>query len=110
MMMIRFLMLRLVRFAETLTAPEGHHHHARHVNRGQKRGERTDGPEKLAEASRWQTKSRRAPGLPENLIFREKAGEDRNAANRQPARRHRRKRDRHVFPETAHAAHVLLVM
>src|SRR5829696_5255099 len=85
-------------------------HHARHVDRGQKRRERADGPEKFAERRRRKTKRRRAPCLPENLVLRKETGEDWNAADREPPRHHRRERDGHVLLEPAHAPHVLLVV
>ena len=99
-----------VTFAKALGAPEGHHHHARHVNGGEQGRQRADEPKRFAPYRVRQTKRAGAPGLPKNLILRKEAGKDRYARNRQPAGKHGRKRDGHVFLESAHAPHVLLVM
>src|SRR6185503_7869617 len=104
------IVLDAVCVSKALLTSERHYHHARHVKRGQKRGQCTDGPKQFAERRRWKTERRRAPNPPENLVLGEEAGKDRNAGDCQPASQHRYERDGHVLPERAHASHVLLVM
>ena len=96
--------------AKSLLTPERHHHHARHVDRSQQRSERTNKPEKLAEAGRGKLNAGALHVFQRISSFEKKPAKIGIPLDRQPARQHRRESDRHVLPEPTHAPHVLLVM
>src|SRR5712675_1441401 len=89
-----------VGFAKALTSPEGHHHHARHVNSGEQRRQRANGPKRLAPNRVRQTKRTGTPGFPQDLVFRKEPGEDWYAGNSQPTREHGCKGDGHILLES----------
>src|SRR4030095_9239863 len=97
-------------FAKAFCAPERHDHHPRHVNGCEKGCKGADKPQCFAPGWAGKAELARAPNLPKNLILPKKTGKDGNAENRQPTSQHRRKGNGHVFLETTHTTHVLLVM
>ena len=80
-------------------AEEGQEEEPEHVERGETRGERTDRPERVVPG---------APSVGEDLVLTEEAGETGRAGDRERADEERPPRDRHLFAESAHLAHVLL--
>src|SRR5438067_8445626 len=106
---VMMFVMVMISFTETLVAPESHHHQTRHVNRGQQSRDYANKPQSLCRSGR-QIEWSGDPNLPKNFVFRKKAGPDWHAADRQPSADHRDPGDWHVFAQTAHATHVLLVM
>ena len=79
-------------------AREGHEVEAKHVERGQARAGRAEEPDARVEGER----------AGQNLILRIEAGEQRHAGDGQRGHQHGPAGLRHVFPQAAHLAHVLL--
>src|SRR5260370_29520962 len=85
-MRVRFVCLATRRgFAESLSAPERHHHHSCHVDRGKQSCQSADGPKQFAEHGTRQTECARAPCFPKNLILGKKTGKAWTSAYRPPA-------------------------
>src|SRR5882724_7915559 len=99
-----------VTLAKAFGAPEGHNHHARHINGGEQGCQRGDEPKRLTPRRARQTERSCAPRFPKDLVLGKESGKNRYARDGEPSSEHGRKRDGHVFPESTHASHVLLVM
>ena len=79
---------------------KGHIDQAKHVERRHPGGDGPDHPQD------WVAHE----GEREDLVLAEESGEQRNAGNGQCANEHRQVGDRHIFPETTHPGHVLLMV
>src|SRR5690349_25129498 len=84
---------------KTLRAPEGHDHHPRHIDSGQNSRESRDDPKYLLAGKRESARKVivRRERLIQDLVLRKEACEDRDAADRKPAGRHRDEGDRHIL-------------
>src|SRR5713101_5921346 len=108
---VRFVCLTSGRsFPESLSPPECHDHHSRHVDRGKQSCQRANGPKQFAKCGTRQTESAGAPRLPKDLILGKKAGKDWDSGNREPAGQHGGESDWHVLLQPSHPSHILLVM
>src|SRR5262245_65534429 len=96
-----------VRLAESLVAPESHHHQPRHVNCCQHGCDCADEPERFSSAARQMAC---APDSPKDFVFRKEACPDGQPADRQPARAHGQPGDWPDLTQVVHDAPVLIVM
>src|ERR1700676_3377735 len=90
--------MRILRHGAPILAAECHVHQPEHIKGCNESRNHADQPIHPA----------RAKGLPKNLVLGPEASERRDARNRERGNPHRRKRPRHVNPQPAHLADVLL--
>ena len=89
---------RVLPLGPAIRSEKRQRHQPVHVERGHQGGEDGDHPERLVHEERAK----------ENFVLAEEARENRDAGDRERAREHRDERGRHVAPQAAHSAHVLL--
>ncbi len=98
----RFVHVVLDLVAHARGTVEGQIHEAEHVERSHQRGAVADKPEDAICAAF------RGPGLPQDFVFREEAGEGKDTGDGQRRDQHRLIGGRNALTQIAHVAHVLL--